>query len=53
MVYPNIFFGGQFADYNGTQQLNLSKIGLASVPPATTYTKVSFEYNGTDYIGSI
>jgi hypothetical protein len=53
MTYPNIFFVGQLSTYNGTSQLYISKIGLASVPPATTYTKVSFEYNGTDYIGSI
>lgn len=53
MTYPNIFFVGLLSSYNGTSQLYISKIGLASVPPATTYTKVSFEYNGTDYIGSI
>lgn len=47
-----LIVAGNFAFYNGNAANSLARISLAFTPPSTVYNKVTFDYNGTDYIGS-
>jgi uncharacterized delta-60 repeat protein len=47
-----ILVGGGFTSYNGNSRNFIVRLQYNSEPPATSYNKVEFDYNGIYYIGS-
>ena len=45
-----ILAGGDFSSYNGTSRARFARLEV--VTPSDSYSKITFDYNGTYYIGS-